>query len=274
MSARKLFSVAGQTIRRLSVAQTPAVALTIAGISDSGGGAGIRADLETFATLSVFGCSIITALTPQNTYEVQSTLDAKFVNQQMDAFFNFLYIKAVKVGMLSQSEVISTVAQALEKYKPPYVVVDPVMAGADGGILQKSVIETLKTELFPKASLITPNLHEAAALLNCDVPESEEQMKSMVKPLLGFGSNAVILKGGRLGTRAIDFYYDHDNKPELDCMESEWVKTDNTYGRRCTFSSAITAYLAHGYTMNDAVHKAKTYVSINQFFKSRMLERL
>ena len=244
-----------------AVTQTP-VALTIAG-SDSGGGAGIQADIKTFSALGVYGCSVITALTAQNTHGVQGILnvDPEFVNQQLDSVFSDLYIKAVKVGMLSRPEVISTVAQALEKYKPPYVVIDPVMVATGGGVLlPSSAIETLKTELFPKASLITPNLHEAASLLNCDVPESEEEMKNMIEPLLNFGSSAVILKGGHMSNdrgKAVDFYHDRN---KLYHLESDWVNTDNTHGTGCTFASAITALLARGYTMNEAVFKAKNYI--------------
>ena len=237
--------------------------MTIAG-SDSGACAGIQADLKTFSALGVHGCSVITALTAQNTRGVQGILniDPEFVKEQLDSVFSDFSIKAVKVGMLSQPEVISTVAQALEKYKPGYVVIDPVIVAGVGGhhLLQESAIETLKTELFPKASLITPNLHEAAKLLNCSVPENEEEMKDMIERLLNLGCSRVFLKGEHLKSKKpVDFYYDGKN---LYHLRYNWVNTiDNTIGAGCTFSSAITALLAWGYTMNEAIYEAKNYIS-------------
>ena len=191
------------------------IALTIAG-SDSGGGAGIQADLKAFSALEAYGCSVITALTAQNTLGVQGVFDIEpaFVQQQLDSVFSDLDVKAVKVGMLSQPNIIKTVARAIDYYQPAYLIVDPVMVATSGDVLlQQTAIETLKKELLPKASLITPNLHEAAVLLDRAVPENQEQMIDMIEPLLEFGSKGVLLKGGHLGgvdggEKAIDFYHD------------------------------------------------------------------
>ncbi|MGI9279057.1 MAG: bifunctional hydroxymethylpyrimidine kinase/phosphomethylpyrimidine kinase [Endozoicomonas sp.] len=240
--------------------ETP-IALTIAG-SDSGGGAGIQADLKAFSALGAYGSSVITALTAQNTQGLQGIFDVEpaFIRQQLDSVFSDLAIKAVKVGMLSQPEVITTVANAMAHYSPAYLVLDPVMVATSGDVLlQQAAIETLKQSLIPKASLITPNLHEAAVLLNRPVPENLDQMIDMVEPLLALGSQAVLLKGGHLsGDKAVDFY--HDGK-SLHRLESDWIKTSNTHGTGCTLSSAITALLARGYTMNEAIPEAKKYIA-------------
>ncbi len=237
------------------------IALTIAG-SDSGGGAGIQADLKAFSALNTYGCSVITALTAQNTLGVQGILDVDpaFIEKQLDSVFSDLDIKAVKIGMLSQPEVIRTVVRAIDKYDVKRLIVDPVMVATSGDVLlQKAAIETLKDELFPKACLITPNLHEAAVLLDTDVPESIDQMLDLVVPLLQFGSKGVLLKGGHLvGDKAVDFYHDGES---LHRLESPWIKTKNTHGTGCTLSSAITALLACGFTISEAIPEAKKYIT-------------
>ena len=240
--------------------KTP-IALTIAG-SDSGGGAGIQADLKAFSALGAYGCSVITALTAQNTQGVQGIYDVEpsFIKQQLDSIFSDLSVEAVKVGMLSQPGVIRTVAESISQYAVDQLVVDPVMVATSGDVLlQQEAIQTLIKELLPKASLVTPNLPEAAVLLGQDKPESPEQMMDMIEPLLELGAKAVLLKGGHLsGTKAVDFY--HDGKA-LHRLESEWVETRNTHGTGCTLSSAITALLARGYTITDAVMEAKQYIT-------------
>ncbi|WP_299733468.1 bifunctional hydroxymethylpyrimidine kinase/phosphomethylpyrimidine kinase [uncultured Endozoicomonas sp.] len=239
------------------------IALTIAG-SDSGGGAGIQADLKAFSALGAYGCSVITALTAQNTLGVQGIFDVTpaFVRQQLDSVLSDLPVSAVKVGMLSQPEVIDAVAQAITDYSIQHLVVDPVMVATSGDVLlQESAIATLKSKLIPKASLITPNLPEAAVLLNCPRPESIDDMKAMVEPLMKLGASAVLLKGGHLiGSegKAIDLF--HDGK-ELHALESAWIYTRNTHGTGCTLSSAITALLAKGFSLTDAVYKGKEYIS-------------
>ncbi|WP_252177387.1 bifunctional hydroxymethylpyrimidine kinase/phosphomethylpyrimidine kinase [Endozoicomonas sp. 4G] len=242
--------------------ETP-IALTIAG-SDSGGGAGIQADLKAFSALGAYGCSVITALTAQNTQGVQGIFDIEpaFIRAQLDSVFSDLAIKAVKVGMLSQPQVITAVADTLTHHRPAYLVVDPVMVATSGDVLlQQAAIETLKQSLLPKASLITPNLHEAAVLLDRPMPENQDQMIAMVEPLLALGSRAVLLKGGHLGgnhDKAVDFYHDGTS---LHRLESNWIKTSNTHGTGCTLSSAITALLARGYTMSEAIPEAKKYIA-------------
>ncbi|WP_067583548.1 bifunctional hydroxymethylpyrimidine kinase/phosphomethylpyrimidine kinase [Endozoicomonas ascidiicola] len=244
------------------MSSTP-IALTIAG-SDSGGGAGIQADLKAFSALGAYGCSVITALTAQNTLGVQGIFDVTpvFVRQQLDSVLSDLPVSAVKVGMLSQPEVIDAVAQAITDYSIQHLVVDPVMVATSGDVLlQESAIATLKSKLIPKASLITPNLPEAAVLLNCPRPESIDDMKAMVEPLMNLGASAVLLKGGHLiGSegKAIDLF--HDGK-ELHALESAWIDTRNTHGTGCTLSSAITALLAKGFSLTDAVYKGKEYIS-------------
>ena len=240
--------------------KTP-IALTIAG-SDSGGGAGIQADLKAFSALGAYGCSVITALTAQNTQGVQGIFDVDpaFIRQQLDSIFTDLDVSAVKIGMLSQPDVIHTVADAIREYQPKYVIVDPVMVATSGDVLlQQTAIETLKEVLLPQATLMTPNLQEAAVLLERDVPENLEQMVDMIDPLMQMGSKGVLLKGGHLsGEKAIDFYHDGQM---LHRLESEWVKTNNTHGTGCTLSSAVTALVARGFTLAEAIPEAKKYIA-------------
>ncbi|MGI9275525.1 MAG: bifunctional hydroxymethylpyrimidine kinase/phosphomethylpyrimidine kinase [Endozoicomonas sp.] len=238
-----------------------AIALSIAG-SDSGGGAGIQADLKAFSALGAYGCTVITALTAQNTQGVQGIFDVDpaFIRQQLDSVFSDLTVNAVKVGMLSQPEVINTVAKAISRHDVKQLVVDPVMVATSGDVLlHQEAIQTLKEVLIPKASLITPNLPEAAVLLGQERPENQEQMLAMIEPLLALGADAVLLKGGHLsGSKAVDFYHDGNT---LHRLESDWVETRNTHGTGCTLSSAITALLARGYTMSEAVTEAKQYIA-------------
>ncbi|AMO58543.1 hydroxymethylpyrimidine kinase [Endozoicomonas montiporae] len=242
------------------------IALTIAG-SDSGGGAGIQADLKAFSALGAYGCSVITALTAQNTQGVQGIFDVDpaFIRQQLDSIFSDIDVTAVKIGMLSQPKVIETVAERLEHYKVKRLVVDPVMVATSGDVLlQREAIQTLKEVLIPQASLITPNLPEAAVLLDQPKPESTQQMLDMIEPLLELGSKAVLLKGGHLagsqveGGKAVDFYHDGQS---LHRLESVWTETNNTHGTGCTLSSAITALLAKGFSMTEAVQGGKEYIA-------------
>ena len=174
------------------------IALTIAG-SDSSGGAGIEADLKTFSALGVYGATVITALTAQNTKEVRAihAVPAEFVAAQIDAVFSDLRVNAVKIGMLWQAEVIETVAAALGRWDQSNVVLDPVLVATSGArLLAPSALELLKRALFPCARLLTPNLLEAAALLDASVAQSEEEMREQGERLLGFGPRAVLMKGG------------------------------------------------------------------------------
>ncbi|MGB1271244.1 MAG: bifunctional hydroxymethylpyrimidine kinase/phosphomethylpyrimidine kinase [Endozoicomonas sp.] len=252
----------------------PPIALTIAG-SDSGGGAGIQADLKTFSALGVYGCSAITALTAQNTLGVQGIFDVEpeFVHQQLTSVLSDLNVSAAKVGMLSQPEVIDTVARTVSEYRIESLVVDPVMVATSGDVLlQEAAIDQLRNRLIPKAALITPNLPEAAVLLGCPRPESLEAMIAMVDPLLALGSKAVLLKGGHLTSdassrnaslnkssgKAIDLFHDGQTLHQL---ESPWTETRNTHGTGCTLSSAVTAFLAKGESLTQAVHQAKEYIA-------------
>ncbi len=252
------------TLTTSTSATATAIALTIAG-SDSGGGAGIQADLKTFSALGAYGCSVITALTAQNTQGVQGIFDVTpdFIRQQMDSVFSDLTVNAVKIGMLSQDAVIETVARGLEDYKVELLVFDPVMVATSGDkLLQDGAINTLKEHLIPKATVITPNLPEAAVLTGCPVPETVEQMEAMIEPLLALGSRSVLIKGGHLteqhGEESIDLF--HDGK-ELHRLISPRYLTDNTHGTGCTLSSAITALLARGLSLHDAVFQAKNYIA-------------
>lgn len=239
------------------------IALTIAG-SDSGGGAGIQADLKTFSALGTYGCSVITALTAQNTQGVQGILNIEpaFVRQQLDSVCSDLNVLATKVGMLSQPEIIEIIAKAIDDYGLNYLVVDPVMVATSGDVLlQQDAIDTLRNILIPKATLITPNLPEAAVLLNCAKPESVQDMTHMIEPLLKLGSKAVLLKGGHLTQsdgKAVDLFHDGET---LHRLESPWVKTRNTHGTGCTLSSAVTALLTQGYSLTEAVFSAKEYIA-------------
>ena len=241
------------------------IALTIAG-SDSGGGAGIQADLKTFSALGAYGCSVVTALTAQNTQGVQGIYDIEpgFVRQQLDSVFSDIDVLATKVGMLSRPEIIEVVANAIDDYQLNYLVVDPVMVATSGDLLlQREAIASLRDTLIPKASLITPNLPEAAVLLDCPRPENSDEMLAMIEPLMKLGSDAVLLKGGHLAADntnglAVDYY--HDGKI-LHRLESPWVKTTNTHGTGCTLSSAVTALLARGHSITEAVHSSKEYIA-------------
>jgi hydroxymethylpyrimidine/phosphomethylpyrimidine kinase len=238
-----------------------AIAVTIAG-SDSGGGAGIQADLKTFAGLGVYGASVITALTAQNTLGVSGILDvpAEFVTAQMDAVFSDLAVNAVKIGMLSQPAVIEAVARGLVRHQQETVVLDPVMVAASGErLLAPPAVDVLKRMLFPRTLIVTPNLPEAAALLKCDVATNEDEMRAQAVELLGFGPKAVLIKGGHgAGPESVDLLVDAGGVLRLSAPR---IETDNTHGTGCTLSSAIAANLAKGHALAAAVRAAKAYVT-------------
>ncbi len=237
------------------------IALTIAG-SDSGGGAGIQADLKAFSALGAYGCSVITALTAQNTQGVQAinNIPPSFIRTQMDSVFSDIRVQAVKVGMLSQAEVIRTVAEGLSDYGVTQLVVDPVMVATSGDkLLQDDAIATLKELLIPMALVITPNLLEAAALLHRPVPTTLAGMEAMMPDLVALGSQTVLLKGGHMdGGESVDLFYDGITVHPL---HAERIATNNTHGTGCTLSSAITALLAKGVPLQDAVMQAKEYIT-------------
>lgn len=238
------------------------IVLTIAG-SDSGGGAGIQADIKAISATGSYACSVITAITSQNTLGVSAIhpIPLEHIESQLDAVFNDLNVAAVKVGMLADSEIIKLVTRKIIHYRPKHLVVDPVMVATSGDLLlEHSAINTLKQELLPLADLITPNLPEAAALIGCELPENEEQMGAMISQLRQLGANAVLLKGGHLEQ--------DDNSNDLlieqtgsDLLRSQRYPTKNTHGTGCTLSSAIASYLAQGNRLHKAVFLGKQYIS-------------
>ena len=240
---------------------TTPVALTIAG-SDSSGGAGIQADLKTFAALGVYGASVITALTAQNTKAVSAIhhLPGDFVTAQLDAVFGDLDVGAVKIGMVAQVSTIEAVAASLRHWSPKHVVLDPVMVATSGDrLLAEDAIEALRTKLIPRASLITPNLPEAAALLGEGVAASEAAIESQGKKLLAMGCSAVLIKGGHgQGRESIDYLIDGKR---IVALAAPRVATKNTHGTGCSLSSAIAAHLAKGEEMETAVRNAKRWIS-------------
>ncbi|WP_114948069.1 bifunctional hydroxymethylpyrimidine kinase/phosphomethylpyrimidine kinase [Microvirga calopogonii] len=238
-----------------------AVAVTIAG-SDSGGGAGIQADLKTFSALGVYGASVITALTAQNTLGVQGIHDVPpaFVKQQIDSVFSDLTVNAVKIGMLSQPAVIEVVAEGLAHYSAARIVLDPVMLAASGNrLLVPQAIDTLRRILLPMALLVTPNLPEAAALLDEPPAQDEQTMCRQAERILALGPKAVLVKGGHgTGLESTDILM---NQHGMQRFAAPRIGTRNTHGTGCTLSSAIAAGLAKGLSLGDAVTVAKSFIS-------------
>lgn len=238
------------------------IALTIAG-SDSGGGAGVQADLKTFSALGVYGTSVITALTAQNTQGVTAIHDVppNFVLAQMDAVLSDIGVDAIKIGMLSNAVIIQAVFDGLAAYDKVPIVLDPVMVATSGDpLLTSESIAVLKDTLMQRADIITPNLHEAAYLTGLPMATSDVDIEHQARIMLGFGVRAVLLKGGHGdGGEARDFY--------CDVSESYWLsvprlETQNTHGTGCTLSSAIAAGLATNKPMREALSTAKHYVTM------------
>jgi hydroxymethylpyrimidine/phosphomethylpyrimidine kinase len=238
-----------------------AIAVTIAG-SDSSGGAGIQADLKTFAALGVYGAAVITALTAQNTQGVTAIHDVPgaFVAAQMDAVFSDLAVNAVKIGMLSRAEVIEAVAAGLDRHWQMNVVLDPVMIATSGDrLLAPDAVAALRKQLLPRAMVITPNLPEAAALLEAPIAQTETEMRRQAEQLLAAGARAVLIKGGHAeGTESVDLLVEPNATARFAAAR---IATKNTHGTGCTLSSAIAAGLAKGLTLADAVREAKAYVT-------------
>jgi hydroxymethylpyrimidine/phosphomethylpyrimidine kinase len=238
-----------------------AVALTIAG-SDSSAGAGIQADLKTFAALGVYGASVITALTAQNTQGVSAIHDVppNFIAAEMDAVFADLTVAAVKIGMVSNAGAIEAVAQGLDRNHGSNIVLDPVMIAASGDrLLADDAITTLRRLLIPRARLITPNLAEAAALLDGNIARDEIEMEAQAHALVSLGANAVLIKGGHgEGPESVDLLL-HGGAVER--LAARRIVTDNTHGTGCTLSSAIAAGLAKQLDLVSAARAAKDYVS-------------
>jgi hydroxymethylpyrimidine/phosphomethylpyrimidine kinase len=240
---------------------TTPVALTIAG-SDSSGGAGIQADLKTFAALGVYGASAITALTAQNTKGVTGIhlVPAEFLRAQIDAVFGDLEVGAVKIGMVAQLASIEAIADALQRWSPRHVVLDPVMVATSGDrLLATEAVEALRKKLIPLATIITPNLPEAAALLDEPVATSEAAIESQGARLLTLGCPAVLIKGGHgEGSDSTDYLIRASGSVALSAPR---VATQNTHGTGCSLSSAIAAELAKGAELETAVRNAKDFIS-------------
>jgi hydroxymethylpyrimidine/phosphomethylpyrimidine kinase len=237
------------------------IALTIAG-SDSSGGAGIQADLKTFAACGVYGASVITALTAQNTVGVAAIhlVPADFVTAQIDAVFDDLDVKAVKIGMVAERAVIEAIVAGLERWSPRQVVLDPVMVATSGDrLLAPDAIAALRTQLAPRAHIITPNLPEAAALLDAPIATGEAEIENQGRRLLALGSGAVLIKGGHgQGAESIDYLITAD---DVVALAAPRIASNNTHGTGCSLSSAIAAGLAKGEDLETAVRGAKTYVT-------------
>ena len=242
-----------------STIKTP-IALTIAG-SDSGGGAGIQADLKTFSALGVFGCSAISSLTAQNTRGVQGVLPISpaFVQQQIHSVLSDIDVGAIKTGMLATADIIAAVAESLSIYPQIPCVLDPVMVATSGDrLLAEDAIQTLIDKLMPRATLITPNLHEAAVLLGTSVATNLEQMQMQAEHILALGARAVLMKGGHTdGEQATDLLI---TAAGAETFSAQRLQTKNTHGTGCTLASAIAAGLAKQLSLNDSVKQAKAYL--------------
>lgn len=236
------------------------IALTIAG-SDSSGGAGIQADIKTFSAFGVYGASALTALTAQNTQGVAAVeaIAPAFVAAQMDAVFADLEVGAIKIGMLANAGIVNAVTAGLRRAPRLPLVVDPVMVATSGDVLlEPDAIEAIKRELFPLAAIVTPNMPEAARLLDVTEAASETEAIAQAKALLSLGCKAALLKGGHGdGATAVDILCDHDG---IERFVRPRVDTRNTHGTGCTLSAAITALLARGVAMREAVGRAKAFV--------------
>ena len=236
-----------------------AAALTIAG-SDSGGGAGIQADLKTFAALRVYGTSALTAITAQNTCGVDAVqaVDADVVAAQIRAVTSDIPIAAAKTGMLFSSAIIRGVAAAVRAAGVPQLVVDPVMVATSGDrLLQPDAERSLRDEVIPLAAVVTPNLAEAEVLTGAKV-HTLDDMRAAAEYLVANGAAAVVVKGGHAVARATDVFYDGRR---MELLEGVVVQTTSTHGTGCTFSAAICAYLARGAGLLEAVRRAKTYLT-------------
>ena len=236
------------------------VALTIAG-SDSSGGAGIQADLKTFAALGVYGASVITALTAQNSKGVLAMHAAPpdIVAAQLDAVFSDLDIAAVKIGMLANAAIIEAVAAALARHRARNVVLDPVMAASTGADLLHGDAMAALRGLTRHVQVLTPNLPEAAALLDAMMARDEAEMRAQAEKLLALGAGAVLIKGGHAGgPESVDLLVDAQYCVRLAAPR---VQTENTHGTGCTLASALAAGLAKGLPLDQAAHEAKAYVN-------------
>jgi len=236
-------------------------ALTIAG-SDSGGGAGIQADLKTFFALGVYGMSVLTSITAQNTLGVQGIHDlpSEFVGLQIDSVMQDIGADVVKIGMLSNIQIIKIVSKKIKEYKVKNLVIDPVMVAKGGDrLLKGDAVEALKQDLIPLAMIVTPNLIEAEVLSGLKI-QNIIDIKKAAQKIHRLGPKNVLIKGGHLlSNEAIDFLYNGENFREF---KAERINTKNTHGTGCTLSSAIAAGLAQGKEVEEAVNTAKKYITL------------
>jgi hydroxymethylpyrimidine/phosphomethylpyrimidine kinase len=236
-----------------------AKALTIAG-SDSGGGAGIQADLKTFAALGVYGMSAITAITAQNTCGVSAVqgIDPEVVAAQIRAVVSDIGVGAAKTGMLFSSAIIKAVATTVRDTGICLLVVDPVMVATSGDrLLQPEAEASLRRDILPLATVVTPNLAETEVLIGQKVT-SLEDMRAAAAQIVANGARAVVVKGGHVITKATDVFYDGTS---MELLQSEVIETPNTHGTGCTLSAAICAFLARGASLPEAVRRAKRYIT-------------
>ena len=234
-------------------------AMTIAG-SDSGGGAGVQADLKTFAALGVYGASTLTAITAQNTVAVTAVheIPTDVITAQIDAVLTDIGADAVKTGMLSSSDIIECVCEALEVHGVQRLVVDPVMIAKSGdALLREDAIGSLRTRLLPLAMVVTPNIPEAEALTETTIV-SDADVRRAAEAIVGMGARSVVVKGGHREGPATDLFYDGKEFKEFTAPRFDTV---NTHGTGCTFASAVAAGLARGMVVTDAVALAKDYVT-------------
>ncbi len=240
---------------------TPPRALTIAG-SDSGGGAGIQADLKTFAALGTFGTSVVTAVTAQNTLGVNAVAEVpiEVIGDQIEAVVTDIGFDAVKTGMLSSSEIVECVVHAVERFDLRPLVVDPVMVAASGArLLRDDAVDSLKNRLLPLATVITPNIPEAEALTGIEI-DSTDDMELVGGELIIMGANTAVVKGGHFDDgsgRITDVLVTRDGVKHFTSLR---IDTTNDHGTGCTFASAVAAHLAHGLDIASAVDRSQRYV--------------
>jgi hydroxymethylpyrimidine/phosphomethylpyrimidine kinase len=235
--------------------------LTIAG-SDSGGGAGIQADLKTFAANGCYGMSVITALTAQNTRGVTAihALPPAFAVEQLTAVFTDIGTDAIKIGMLYSAELIEAVAETLNNYRPRNIVLDPVMVAQSGDkLLQDEAIQAIKEHLMPVADVVTPNLPEAEVLLGQKI-ETLQDVQRAARDLSGIGGRSILIKGGHMAeSKSNDLLY-LTEEDRFCSLEADRIDSQNNHGTGCTLSSAIAAHMARGSDIEEAVNKAKTFI--------------
>ena len=237
------------------------ICLTIAGI-DPSGGAGIQADLKTFTALGVYGASVITALTAQNTTGVSGVLSIPpaFIGEQLDAVASDLHVVAAKTGMLGDTATVEAVVDGIRRHLIETLIVDPVMVATSGDVLLKpDAIDAVRRLLIPLALLITPNLHEAAQLLGCAVATSVSDMEQQGRRLLDLGPRAVLIKGGHAtGPEATDVLVTASGSAHISARR---VETRNTHGTGCTLSAAVVAHMVLGSDLEEAVRRSKRFLT-------------